>query len=520
VGTEVELKLAASPDALRKAMALPWLRKMAGGTSKREHLTSVYFDTPKLTLRDHGVTLRVRRIGDRRLQTIKATSGALVSRDEWEHSIEGDRPQLQLAHRTALAPVLSGKVKHQLEPVFETDVDRFTMLLRMPSSELELAFDHRRITTADDHAGISEVEIELKHGDRHDAAMLARRLARSVPVTYQPLAKSERGYGLFEGIPDRPGFAGPILIAAAATAEDAFVTIGFECLRHLAANQAAVRRGDPEGIHQMRVGLRRLRAALSLFKRLIQGSELRKLKDELVWLTEQLAPARDYDVLVSKTLAPLRSAHHDEAEFAVLEKHLEHHRRAALATAKAAVESERYRLLLLECALWLFDGDWRNGVDALATTLRQQPIRSFAKQELTRRTRRIAKKVRKLRRMDSRPRHRLRIAVKKLRYAREFFESLKLDGRGRKTSGKIDRALEHLQGVLGSLNDMTVHARLAHGLARINSATRKAYAIGFLTGQQDARSRQLFSEAIQAGKRMRRAILTAAELKLPLVIHD
>jgi inorganic triphosphatase YgiF len=506
VGTEVELKLAASPAALRKAMALPWLRKMAGDTLKREHLTSVYFDTPKLTLRDHRVMLRVRRVGDRRLQTIKATSGALVTRDEWEQSIEGDRPQLQLAGRTAVAPLLSGKVKHQLEPVFETDVDRFTMLLRTPSSELELAFDHGRINTAGDHTGISEVEIELKHGDRRDAAMLARRLARSVPVSYQPLAKPDRGYALLEGALDRPVFAGSILIPAAGTAEDAFVIIGFECLRHLAANQAAVRRGDPEGIHQMRVGLRRLRAALSLFKQLIQGSGLHALKGELVWLTEQLGPARDYDVLVSKTLGPLRSAHHDEEEFAALEKDLDRHRKAGLATAKAAVESQRYRRLLLECALWLFDGDWRNGADALEATLREQPVRSFAQQELTRRTRKIAKRVRKLRSMDARPRHRLRIAVKKLRYAREFFESLKLDGRRGKTSGKVDRALTHLQNALGSLNDMTVHARLAHGFARVNSATRKAYAIGFLTGQQDARSQQLFSQAIQAGKRMRRAI--------------
>jgi CHAD domain-containing protein len=108
--------------------------------------------------------------------------------------------------------------------------------------------------------------------------------------------------------------------------------------------------------------------------------------------------------------------------------------------------------------------------------------------------------------MEARPRHRLRIAVKKLRYAREFFESLKLDGRGRRASGKIDGALENLQGALGSLNDTTMHVRLAHGLARINLATRKAYAIGFVTGQEHARSRQLVSEAIQAGKRMRRAI--------------
>ena len=63
MGTEVELKLVTSRSALRKALALPWLGKMTGDTVKHQDLTSVYFDTPKLTLRDHGVSLRVRRAG-------------------------------------------------------------------------------------------------------------------------------------------------------------------------------------------------------------------------------------------------------------------------------------------------------------------------------------------------------------------------------------------------------------------------------------------------------------------------
>ena len=171
MGTEVELKLVTSRSALRKAMALPWLRKMTGDTVKHQHLTSVYFDTPKLALRDHGVSLRVRRVGDQRLQTIKSTSGALVARDEWEQTIEGDQPKLELAGKTALAPLLNGKIKDQLQPVFETDVERVTMLLRVGSSEMELAFDAGRINTAGDHADISEIEVELTHGERHDAAI-------------------------------------------------------------------------------------------------------------------------------------------------------------------------------------------------------------------------------------------------------------------------------------------------------------------------------------------------------------
>jgi inorganic triphosphatase YgiF len=148
VGTEIELKLFTSRSALRKAMVLPWLRKMTSDAVKHQHLTSVYFDTPKFALRDHGVSLRVRRAGDQRLQTIKSTSGALVARDEWEQRIEGDRPKLQLAGKTALAPLLSGKIKAQLQPVFETEVERVTMPVRVGGSEIELAFDSGRINTA------------------------------------------------------------------------------------------------------------------------------------------------------------------------------------------------------------------------------------------------------------------------------------------------------------------------------------------------------------------------------------
>lgn len=503
---EVELKLAASPSALSKAMAFPWLRELAGGRVKRQRLTSVYFDTRKSTLRDHGVSLRVRKVGDQQFQTIKTTTGAIVARDEWEQSIEGDQPKLELAGGTPLAPLLSGKVKSQLRPVFETDVDRVAMLLRVGISEIELAFDTGRINTTDDYVDISEIEIELKHGERHDAAMLARRLARSVQVSYEPRAKSERGYSLLEGSLDAPVFARSISIPPSATAENAFTIIGLECLRHFAANKAAVSEGNPEGIHQMRVGVRRLRAALSLFKEPLQRSELNRLKVELVWLAKQLGPARDFDILISKTLSPLRWRQLDQAEFATLESDLDNHRKAGLVAAKAAMESERFRRFLLETALRLFEDDRRDKADALEEALWKQPIVPFAKQELARRARKIAKRIRKLRTMGSRRRHKLRIAVKKVRYGREFFESLRPDGKPRKTSAKIDRALKNLQNALGILNDRTVHGRLAHGLARINPATRKAYAIGYLTGHEDARSEGVFSEAVRAGRRLRNAV--------------
>ena len=199
MGTEVELKLAAPPSVLRQAMHSRWLTKAATEQVIRRQLTSVYFDTPDFALRNHGITLRVRKSDTTNLQTIKATGTDIVKRDEWEDEIDGDRPKLSLARQTALAPLLSDDIEKDLRPVFETSVERVVMPLRFGRSDIELAFDRGRIITPDRHLNISEFEIELKDGDRRDIAMLARRLAKAFSVAYEERSKAERGYALAEG---------------------------------------------------------------------------------------------------------------------------------------------------------------------------------------------------------------------------------------------------------------------------------------------------------------------------------
>ena len=88
---------------------------------------------------------------------------------------------------------------------------------------------------------------------------------------------------------------------------ETFLVIGRSILRHIAANEPAVRRSDPEGVHQMRVGLRRLRGAMALFKRLLGDKQSERIKSELKWLTGELAPARDLDVYERSNIEPLRS---------------------------------------------------------------------------------------------------------------------------------------------------------------------------------------------------------------------
>src|SRR5258705_10776467 len=110
MGTEIELKLAVAPRDLGAATRLPWLKRLAAGSPSRKRLVSIYFDTPKFRLRGKGLTLRIRRVVRRRIQTITAkANGSLgaLGRGEWEEDIATDRPYLKRAKGTALEPLVS-----------------------------------------------------------------------------------------------------------------------------------------------------------------------------------------------------------------------------------------------------------------------------------------------------------------------------------------------------------------------------------------------------------------------------
>src|SRR4051812_42463762 len=104
MGTEIELKLSAAPKILQDVSRLGWLRKLASGPARREKLVSVYFDTRKFKLRKHGVTLRIRKIRGKHLQTIKTVQadGAAFGRGEWETEVAGETPDFSLIKGTAL----------------------------------------------------------------------------------------------------------------------------------------------------------------------------------------------------------------------------------------------------------------------------------------------------------------------------------------------------------------------------------------------------------------------------------
>lgn len=506
---EIELKLDAPAKAAARLPKAPWLRKLVSAPVHRSRIASVYFDTRSAKLRAAGISLRVRQIGDKTVQTIKrdpkGACGAFT-RQEWECEIAGDKPDLDRAKDTALAQFNLKKLKRKLKPVFETEVERVAIPVSRDGNDLELAIDHGAVKAGRRSEPISEIEIEIKDGEPVAMVRLARRIAAETAAGYGAQSKAERGYELAAGEPHQPVFADEIVLDPAATAGQAFQAIGFSCLHHFAANQGAIADGDPEGVHEMRVGLRRFRAAMSFFKELIEQPDAEIVKRELKWLTEQLGPARDLDVLLSESVKPLEQKEPDADEVAALESDLDARRRSAFERAKAAVESDRYRKLVLDSALWLVGGAWITSADPLIAARRDIPISDFAATELARRTDKIIKQSKKLGALDARQRHKLRIAIKKVRYACEFFAGVYDGGNARRRRDKLTAVLKRLQSALGKLNDMQVHDRLAHRLTRarrgVAKQPQKAFAIGLLTGREHAEAAALLDGARKAARKV------------------
>jgi triphosphatase len=303
--------------------------------------------------------------------------------------------------------------------------------------------------------------------------------------------------------------ADAIALPRDATVAAGFQIIGLSCLRHFALNEHPLQAGDAEAVHQMRVGLRRLRAAISLFKDVLDDEETQGIKAQLRWLTDELGPARDYDVLLAESVTPLKEASPHRLELQKLESLLRERRATKLAQAKRAVESDRYRKLVLETALWLLGGDWLHDARKRQRRRRQGSLELLASQQLTWRAKRVGKKLRRLERLDPDQRHELRIEVKKLHYGTQFFGAL-FPGQARRRKRFIER-LKRLQDSLGRLNDLRIHETIAREVVHADDAVpaqkerrEAAFAVGLLCGSERGQAPGLTQAAVEAGVELAR----------------
>jgi inorganic triphosphatase YgiF len=431
----------------------------------RSRLVSTYYDSAERALARHSLVLRVRRDGGRYVQTVKSagTNGAsMLGRGEWEDEIGGERPDPDAAQTGRF---LSDGIRDRLLPVFSTKVMRLAVPIALaPETRIEAAVDRGNIRAAERGRSepISEIELELRDGPPTALYDIALRLLEVAPVRIEPRSKAERGFRLSGPRKRlRPAHFGGISVDPADRGEEALRGVGHACLRQILGSEAAALAGQPAGIHQMRVALRRLRAILSAFGMLVPKARREPLDAELRWLTKALGAARNLDVFAGGMIAPAKKAALDGAALDRLGKAAEHKRRAAYAAARRAIRSPRYTALLLRLMRWFDGSEWRGAPGDAVDERLSWPVAALAPLLLERRRRAARKRSRNFAGQSPEQRHQLRIALKKLRYTAEVLAGLYDADETR----RYTQWLKRLQDRLGAANDLQTGRKLVAELA-------------------------------------------------------
>jgi CHAD domain-containing protein len=256
---------------------------------------------------------------------------------------------------------------------------------------------------------------------------------------------------------------------------------------------------DPEEVHDMRVAIRRLRAALRSFDDVLpEGWE--SVRSELKWLGGSLSAVRDLDVQLAQLgtwKASLPSP--DQAAMDGLLALLTEQRQQAREALVRSLDSARYAALMQDADTLL---------DASLPAAAAEPLAHWAPRLIERGYRKLRKRGDRL---DSQSRaedlHRLRIEAKRLRYLVEFVGEAY-----NPASRRLVRRVTQLQDVLGAHQDAQVASAALRGLLADRRGTLEpelVWVMGEIAGRYSetaADMRKEFSKAYRgvAGKRWRR----------------
>ena len=479
---EVELTLGGDSVALDQGWraAVP-----AGDGAPPQRLRSTYFDTGDFRLRRRGFTLRIREDGERLVQTLKSdgpsAAGAVLRRNEWSQAVETPVPSLPVASDPAVRDTLGPLQPAELAPTFSTDVMRRTAMVEVAAPDegtalIELALDSGEIRARNRRDTVSELELELIEGPASALYELAMTLHASAPLRIQTASKAKRGYVLAGG-EGYAGYKAPALaLARGISVDEALGKIFRICADQCAANQDAVLdRSDPEGVHQFRVALRRMRSALVVFKTVLPAEDAAWLEREASRLIDLLGPARDWDVFMTETLAAVRAARPGDETLEFLSVAAEAERARAYEEAEA-LRAPDYTAFILRFGRWIETAGWRDEANG---TVLDRPLARLGRGLLDKRHERVLERGRNFERLSDTRLHRLRIALKKLRYAGEFFAAQFPDGKPR----PYIRALRRLQDDFGGLNDAAVAERCLKKLLETHRDSGDLAAIAVGAGQ-------------------------------------
>jgi inorganic triphosphatase YgiF len=519
MSTEIELKLAIASEHVPLLARSPTLRAAVRGRPVTRATHSTYFDTSDRALRRAGMALRLRRDGRRWIQTLKTAGrveGGLHARDEFEMSCAHPQLDFTALIDTPLGDAIADTtLREALQPVFTTEFRRTARAIELaPGCFAELVLDRGEVIAGERRAPLCEVEIELvPRADTDDRAAsgdvdalfaFAARLVREVPLRLSDVSKAQRGYALADAadaVVTGPVKAGSLALDRALPVPALFARLARHATDQLLANEAGLLDASPdvEYVHQARVALRRLRSVLRLFREVVPRDAVAALAERLRAVGNLLGETRDWDVFLGETLAAVEAAIPGEETLAGLHAQAASRRRSARDTTAAAITDPEWTVLMLDLARAIATQPWRATLSDEARALEALPAARFASRLLAKQAKRVRRLGREIAALDDTALHALRIEIKKLRYATEFFQSLY----PRKAVRVWIDATVDLQALLGTLNDAAVTQRL---LAELDGGDPDAArACGLVRGFTAARAQAGRAQIAAAWARFRAA---------------
>jgi len=474
-GIETEVKFRASAQGLRDVLALSLFAGTGDGAASV--LRTTYFDTAERDLIARKIVLRVRREGKSR----PALCVKLPAKDNpfQRGEIEVPSPKgladillFDDAVSRKLADILNGK---PLIRQFDTVVRRRLFHFNLADAAIEMALDEGDLIAGRKRQPLAEAELELTSGDEAGLYALANQLARQAPLRLEFLSKSQRGFFLVQERVPQPVKANPLKLESGGL-DDAISAILGNGLAHFTANWAALRAaGDVESVHQLRVALRRTRSALGVFGKFIPCAEFSSFRERAGMIAAQLGPARDCDVFEERLAAgPLTSGDRPSSVDEVMNR-LKLARGKAYEAARAVIDGEDATCFVLDMQAFLARRGWSS---AREEALGGMTAQGFAASALEKLHGRVRKRGKGFSTLDDHARHRLRIALKNLRYAIEFFGGL--FGHARRQQSWLS-VIADLQDRLGAHNDVVTARRLL-GELTAGGGTEMSEASGFILG--------------------------------------
>jgi inorganic triphosphatase YgiF len=445
IETEIKFLL---PEGAEEALGAHPLLRGADIQSSRQEVTT-YFDTSTHMFRHAGASLRVREIGGRFVQTLKLRrKNDAFSRPEWEWEVGTERPDLSLLQNTPLKAWAGEAV----QPVFTSGVTRTVRILRPSSGGLiEVTTDIGCLRAGDRTMPLSELELELKGATPGALYEIAQALQSTLPLLIGSESKAVRGWRMVSGaLPEAVQSEGPTVLPNL-TGVEAFRRLISALVATLVENQAAAAAAQAEGVHRMRIAVRRLRTVLALFRPYLRSDEEARFTNALRRLGRILGEARDWDVFCSETLT--EAAGSIQAPFLMaLRGAAEAERQAAYARLAEEFAQPDLTRLVIDLSAWaLHAAPEDEGADTLS-----QPLEQISLPLLERLGRKVRKRGKLIQHRNAEELHALRKALKRFRYALEFLAPLM---KPKKVKSQLHHC-KNLQEDLGIINDAAMAGAL------------------------------------------------------------